>query len=71
MKRKSVGSGSGMRRSCGVSYMPCVTLADGVPVVIQLEEKDQFRLTPEKLLENVCRPYVRRSDSARADQPDA
>lgn len=22
-----------------VSYMPCVTLADGVPVAIQLEEK--------------------------------
>ena len=36
-----------------VSYMPCVTLADGVPVVIQLEEKDQFRLTPEKLLEKI------------------
>lgn len=36
-----------------VSYMPCVTLADGVPVVIQLEEKDRFRLTPEKLLEKI------------------
>lgn len=36
-----------------VSYMPCVTLADGVPVAIQLEEKDQFRLTPEKLLEKI------------------
>ena len=35
---------------CYVSYMPCVTLADGVPVTIQLEEKDQFKLTPEKLL---------------------
>lgn len=36
-----------------VSYMPCVTLADGVPVIIQLEEKDQFKLTPEKLLEKI------------------
>lgn len=36
-----------------VSYMPCVTLADGVPVVIELEEKDQFRLTPEKLREKI------------------
>lgn len=34
-----------------VSYLPCVTLADGVPVIIELEEKDQFKLTPEKLLE--------------------
>ena len=38
---------------CYVSYMPCVTLADGVPVTIQLEEKDQFKLTPEKLLEKL------------------
>lgn len=36
-----------------VSYLPCAVLADGVPVVIQLEEKDQFRLTPEKLLEKI------------------
>lgn len=36
-----------------VSYMPCVTLADGVPVVIDLEEKDQFRLTPEKVLQKI------------------
>ena len=36
-----------------VSYMPCVTLADGVPVIIELEEKDRFRLTPEKLLEKI------------------
>ena len=34
-------------------YMPCVTLADGVPVIIELEEKDRFRLTPEKLLEKI------------------
>ncbi len=36
-----------------VSYVPCATLADGVPVVIQLEEKDQFKLTPEKLREKI------------------
>lgn len=33
-----------------VSYMPCAVLADGVAVPIELEEKDHFRLTPEKLL---------------------
>lgn len=33
-----------------VSYLPCVTLAGGKPVVIELEVKDQFKLTKEKLL---------------------
>lgn len=32
-----------------VSYLPCTILADGVPVIIELEEKDEFRLTKEKL----------------------
>lgn len=32
-----------------VSYLPCAVLADGVPVIIELEEKDEFRLTREKL----------------------
>lgn len=36
-----------------VSYLPCAVLADGVPVAIELEEKDNFRLTPEKLLEKL------------------
>ncbi|MCD8221112.1 MAG: aminotransferase class I/II-fold pyridoxal phosphate-dependent enzyme [Clostridiales bacterium] len=36
-----------------VSYVPCAILAGGVPVPIELEEKDQFRLTPEKLLEKI------------------
>ena len=36
-----------------VSYTPCRVLADGVPVPIELEEKDRFRLTPEKLLEKI------------------
>lgn len=38
---------------CFVSYVPCTILAGGVPVAIELEEKDQFRLTPEKLLEKI------------------
>lgn len=33
-----------------VSYLPCTVLADGVPVVIELKEEDQFRLTREELL---------------------
>ncbi len=36
-----------------VSYVPCAVLAGGVAVPIDLEEKDQFRLTPEKLLEKI------------------
>lgn len=32
-----------------VSYKPCCLLAGGVPVIIELQEKDQFRLTPEQL----------------------
>ena len=36
-----------------VSYTPCTILAGGVPVTIELEEKDRFRLTKEKLLEKV------------------
>lgn len=36
-----------------VSYVPCAVLAGGVAVPIALEEKDEFRLTPEKLLEKI------------------
>ena len=36
-----------------VSYVPCAVLAGGVPVIIELEEADEFRLTPEKLLEKI------------------
>lgn len=36
-----------------VSYVPCTILAGGTPVVIELEEKDQFKLTKEKLLEKI------------------
>ncbi len=32
-----------------VSYEPCAVLANAKPVIIELENEDQFRLTPEKL----------------------
>ncbi len=32
-----------------VSYLPCIVLADGVPVTIPLQEKNRFKLTPEEL----------------------
>ncbi|MDO5099986.1 MAG: aminotransferase class I/II-fold pyridoxal phosphate-dependent enzyme [Eubacteriales bacterium] len=34
---------------CYVSYLPCVKLAGGVPVSIPLQEKNEFRLTPDEL----------------------
>ena len=36
-----------------VSYLPCVQLAYGVPVVINLKEENEFRLTKEELLEHI------------------
>jgi aminotransferase len=38
---------------CYVSYLPCVVLADGVPVTIELKEENEFRLTKEQLLEKI------------------
>lgn len=38
---------------CFVCYKPCTLMAGGIPVTIQTEEKDNFRLTPEKLLEKI------------------
>ena len=32
-----------------VSYLPCIQLADGVPVAIPLKEENEFRLTAEEL----------------------
>lgn len=32
-----------------VSYLPCTVLADGVPVVIPLQQKNEFKLTAEEL----------------------
>ena len=34
---------------CYVSYLPCVQLADGVPVTISLKNENQFQLTKEEL----------------------
>ena len=34
---------------CYVSYLPCICLADGVPVRINLKEENQFKLTKEEL----------------------
>ena len=36
-----------------VSYEPCVILADGVPVIIELKEENGFKLTKEQLLEHI------------------
>lgn len=38
---------------CYVSYLPCVTLADGIAVPIQLKEENEFKLTKEELLEHI------------------
>lgn len=38
---------------CFVSYVPCVKMAGGVPVRISLEEKDEFKLTGQKLREAI------------------
>ena len=35
---------------CYVSYVPCVRLADGVPVTVNLKEENDFKLTKEQLL---------------------
>ena len=36
-----------------VSYLPCAVLAGGVPKIIELQEKDDFRLTAQELEEAV------------------
>lgn len=36
-----------------VSYEPCAILAGGKPVIIELKAKNEFRLTPEELLEYI------------------
>lgn len=38
---------------CYVSYEPCAVLAGGVPIIINLKEENEFRLTKEELLEAV------------------
>lgn len=36
-----------------VSYVPCATLANGVPVIIELKAENEFRLTAEELEEAI------------------
>jgi len=38
---------------CYVSYEPCVVLADGSPVIIDLKAENQFRLTKQELLDAI------------------
>lgn len=38
---------------CFVSYVPCVMLAYGKPVTIELKEENEFRLTAEQLIANI------------------
>lgn len=38
---------------CFVCYKPCTLMAGGTPVAIVTEEKDNFKLTPEKLREKI------------------
>ena len=38
---------------CYVSYVPCVKLADGVPVTIELKAENDFRLTKQELLDAI------------------
>lgn len=38
---------------CYVSYLPCVQLADGVPVTIDLKAENEFRLTKQELLDAI------------------
>lgn len=36
-----------------VAYIPCTVLADGVVVTIELQEKNEFRLTKQELLDHI------------------
>ncbi|WP_029502453.1 aminotransferase class I/II-fold pyridoxal phosphate-dependent enzyme [Lachnoclostridium phytofermentans] len=38
---------------CYVSYLPCVLLADGKPVIIELKHENQFKLTKQELLDSI------------------
>lgn len=40
---------------CFVCYKPCTLMAGGTPVTIQTEEKDNFKLTAQKLLEKITK----------------
>ena len=38
---------------CYVSYVPCAVMADAKPVIIELKEENEFKLTKEELLESI------------------
>lgn len=38
---------------CYVSYVPCAVMADAKPVIIELKEENEFKLTKEQLLESI------------------
>ena len=38
-----------------VSYLPCVQLVYGKPVIIQLKNEDEFKLTPKQLRESITK----------------
>lgn len=40
---------------CYVSYSPCVILAGGIPVTLPCTEENEFRITPEALMEKVTK----------------
>ncbi|MCP1661641.1 aminotransferase [Methanocalculus sp. AMF5] len=40
---------------CYVSYAPCVTLAGGIPVLLPCPADDEFRVTPDALMERVTK----------------
>lgn len=42
-----------MPEPCYVSYLPCIKLANGVPVSIQLQEEHEFRLQKQQLLDAI------------------
>ncbi len=40
---------------CYVSYLPCVKLCDGIPVIIDLKEENKFKLTAEDLKKHITK----------------
>ena len=60
-----------------VSYEPCAILAGGKPVIIELKAENEFRLTPEELLEHITDktkilvlPYPNNPTGAIMEQAD-
>ena len=48
-----------------VSYLPCTILADGNPVIIPLQEKNEFKLTAEELDARCSKYLLVRTDNDR------